>query len=175
MLKSQPKTKENVVNPAVVAADKNKIMHTALLNKLSLQLAVTATQREQVKQLLTDHKLPVTDINEDTLLYLLLDDEQAAGTAGLEIFQDCALLRSFSVNKNMQGRGYGRFISDAIEKYAAGSGISCLYLLTTSAKDFFDKQGYCVIKRDDAPDGVQQSAEFTSLCPSSAVVMKKKI
>jgi amino-acid N-acetyltransferase len=85
------------------------------------------------------------------------------------------LLRSVSIIKEEQGKGYGNFLNTAIENYAADSGISCLYLLTTTAKDFFDKQGYCAINREDAPASVQQTAEFTALCPSSAVVMKKKI
>lgn len=167
--------KENVVNPAAAAADKIYTMNTELLNTLNLQVAVTGAQREKAKALLIENKLPVADIDDDKLLYLLQDGDITVGTAGLEIFNDCGLLRSFSVVKNARGKGYGSFISSEMEKYAADSGINCLYLLTTTAKDFFDKQGYCVIKRDEAPEGVKQSQEFTSLCPSTAVVMKKKI
>jgi amino-acid N-acetyltransferase len=104
-----------------------------------------------------------------------MDGERAIGTAGLEIFEDCALLRSVSVIKEEQGKGFGKAINDGIEWYAKDSGINCLYLLTTTAKDFFEKQGYCVINREDSPGSIKQSAEFTSLCPSSAIVMKKWI
>ena len=150
-------------------------MITEISKSLALKLAVTEKERQQAISLLQQHKLPVSDINEDKLLYLLLDGERVIGTAGLEIFEDCALLRSVSIIKEEQGKGYGNFLNTAIENYAAESGISCLYLLTTTAKDFFNKQGYCVISREEAPVCVQQTAEFTSLCPSSAVVMKKKI
>lgn len=150
-------------------------MNTELLNTLTLQVAISAAQREQVKTMLVASKLPVADIDDDKILYFLQDGNDMVGTAGLEIFGDCGLLRTFSVVKDAQGKGYGSFISYEIEKYAAESGIGCLYLLTTTAKDFFDKQGYCVIERSEAPEGVKQSQEFTSLCPSSAVVMKKKI
>ena len=104
-----------------------------------------------------------------------MDGEKIIGTAGLEIFEDCALLRSVSVIKEEQGKGYGKLINGEIEKYVKESGINCLYLLTTTAKDFFDKQGYCVIKREESPEALRQTAEFTSLCPASAVVMKKRI
>ncbi len=150
-------------------------MQTGTLNTLQLQVATTEAARQQVISLLQQHKLPVSDIDGDKILYLLRDGEEAVGTVGLEMFEDCALLRSVSVIKEKQGKGYGKFMNDAIEQYVKDAGVSCLYLLTTTAKDFFDKQGYCVIKRDDAPEGVKQSQEFTSLCPSSAVVMKKKI
>ena len=150
-------------------------MQTETLNTLQLQIAITETQRQQVITLLQQHKLPVSDIDDDKILYLLLDGGEIAGTAGLDIFEDCALLRSVSVVKERQGRGYGKFMNDAVEQYAKEAGIGCLYLLTTTAKDFFDKQGYCVIKREDAPESVKQTAEFSSLCPATAVVMKKKI
>jgi amino-acid N-acetyltransferase len=142
---------------------------------LSLKIAANEKERQLAIILLQQHQLPVTDIDEHKLLYLLLDGERVIGTAGLEIFDDCALLRSVSIIKEEQGKGYGNFLNTAIEKYAAERGMGYLYLLTTTAKDFFNKQGYCTISREDAPAAVQQTAEFTALCPSSAVVMKKKI
>ena len=142
---------------------------------LALTIAVNEEERQMVIQLLQQHHLPVQDIDEDKLLYLLKDGERVLGTAGLEIFDDCALLRSVSILKEEQGKGLGRFLNKAIEDYAGESGISCIYLLTTTAKDFFDKQGYCVIRREETPEIIKQTAEFSSLCPSSAVVMKKRI
>jgi len=136
---------------------------------------VSNEQRLQALALLQQHHLPVADIDEDKILYLLLDGNKTVGTVGLEIFEDCALLRSVSVIKEAQGKGYGKFMNKEIEKHVQESGITCLYLLTATAKDFFDRQGYCVINRDEAPGVIKQTAEFSSLCPASAVVMKKKI
>jgi amino-acid N-acetyltransferase len=150
-------------------------MITETLNALHLKVVVNEIERQEAIALLQLQKLPVSDINEDKVLYLLKDGNRTIGTVGLEIFEDCALLRSVSVIKEEHGKGYGKYINAEIEKYVKDAGINCLYLLTTTAKDFFDKQGYCVISREDAPASVQQTAEFTSLCPSSAVVMKKKI
>lgn len=150
-------------------------MQTETLSTLNLQVAANAEQRQLAIALLQQHKLPVTDIDDDKILYLLQDGDTAIGTVGLEIFEDCALLRSVSVVKEQQGKGYGKFMNDAIENYVKDAGINCLYLLTTTAKDFFDKQGYCIISREEAPVTIKQTAEFTSLCPSSAVVMKKRI
>jgi len=154
---------------------KLKEMTTEISPSLALKIAITEKERQQAITLLQQHKLPVTDIDEDKILYLLLDGEETIGTVGLEIFEDGALLRSVSVIKEKQGKGYGKFINAQIEKYVKEAGINCLYLLTTTAKDFFDKQGYGVISREEAPAAVKQTAEFTSLCPASAVVMKKRI
>ena len=104
-----------------------------------------------------------------------MDGERVIGTVGLDIFEDCALLRSVSVIKEEQGKGHGKFINQEIEKYVKESGINCLYLLTTTTSGFFDKQGFCAIDRSEAPLAVQQTAEFSSLCPASAVLMKKSI
>lgn len=150
-------------------------MQEQLTTSLSLSIAVREEERQQAIQLLQQHKLPVQDLDEDKLLYLLKEGDKVIGTAGLEIFEDCAMLRSVSVIKEEQGKGYGKLINNEIEFYAKESGINCLFLLTTTAKDFFEKQGYCVIKREEAPEAIKQTAEFSSLCPSSAVVMKKRI
>ena len=150
-------------------------MTTEISTSLTLKIAVSEKERNEAIALLQQSNLPTTDIDEEKLLYLLIDGERAIGTAGLEIFEDCALLRSVSVIKEEQGKGYGKFLNEEIERYAKESGINCMYLLTTTAKDFFDKQGYCAIKREEIPESIKQTAEFTSLCPSSAVVMKKRL
>jgi amino-acid N-acetyltransferase len=150
-------------------------MATEILNKPVLKIAVTDAERQSAITMLQTHNLPTADIDEEKLLYLLLNGEKILGTAGLEIFDDCALLRSVSVAKDEQGKGYGKIINDEVEKFAKDSGINCMYLLTTTAKDFFDRQGYCVIKREHTPEAIKQTAEFSSLCPSSAVVMKKHL
>ena len=150
-------------------------MATEVLNSPALKIAVGETERQEAINLLLQQGLPVSDIDDDKLLYLLMDGEKTIGTAGLEIFDDCALLRSVSVIKEEQGKGFGKVINEQLENYAKESGINCLYLLTTTAEDFFDKQGYCVIKREESPESIKQTAEFNSLCPSSAVVMKKRI
>lgn len=142
---------------------------------VSLKIVVSEKERQQAIGLLTQQQLPVSDITEDTLLYVLLDGEKMIGTAGLEIFDDCALLRSVSVIKEAQGMGLGRIINNGMEKYAKESGINCLYLITTTAKDFFDRQGYCAIDRAATPGSIMQTAQFTALCQSTAVVMKKRI
>ena len=150
-------------------------MITNTADSLALKIAASETERQQAIHLLQQQHLPVADIDEDKLLYLLMEEERVIGTAGLEIFDDCALLRSVSVIDGEKGKGYGKFLTEAMEKYTAESGINCLYLLTTTAKDFFGKLGYCVIKREEAPIPVKQTAEYTSLCPSSAMIMKKRL
>jgi amino-acid N-acetyltransferase len=47
--------------------------------------------------------------------------------------------------------------------------------LTTTAERYFPKFGFERIERNDVPASVQASVEFTSACPSSAIVMRKPL
>lgn len=144
------------------------------INKFILVGVKTKEEVNQVIELLQQQNLPVSDIDDTQLLFLLKDGDTAIGTAGLEVFDDGALVRSVSVIKEAQGKGYGKFIDNSLVSFAKENNIRCLYLLTTTAKDFFEKQGYTVISRDKVPASIQNTTEFSSICPSSAFVMKKE-
>jgi len=132
--------------------------------------------RTQLIQQLEENNLPVTDLDENKLLFALVDPQQKlAGTAGLEVFGETALVRSVSVRKELQGKGLGKLIHHELEKITKARGINSLYLLTTTAKDFFEKEGYTIIDRTDVPLSIKGSSEFSSVCPSTATVMKKEL
>jgi amino-acid N-acetyltransferase len=59
------------------------------------------------------------------------------------------------------------------EEVACSRPVSALYLLTTTAADFFARHGYHVTNRADAPEFLQATTEFSRLCPESAVCMVK--
>ena len=128
-----------------------------------------------VIDLLQDNNLPVTDPGPDKHLFALIQNNTILGTGGLEFFEDCALLRSVSVKKNWRGKGLGQIISKELEKISRQKGIDCLYLLTDSAKDFFAKEGYREIEREDVPISIKNTSEFSSVCPASAIVMRKML
>jgi amino-acid N-acetyltransferase len=100
---------------------------------------------------------------------------EVVGSAALEVYADGALLRSVAVDPGEQGTGLGRRITEAAIARALALGVPALYLLTTTAERFFPKFGFSQIDRRDVPASVQQSVEFLSACPASAVVMKKPL
>jgi len=136
-------------------------------------MPVNENLRQQVIELLQENKLPVSDLDEGKHLFALLQNGEVVGTGGLEPFSNCALLRSVSVKKDLQNRGLGKFINKELEKVSKEQGINCLYLLTTTAKDFFCHEGYEVVDREDAPESIKNTSEFSCVCPSSAVAMRK--
>lgn len=129
--------------------------------------------RQPIINLLTENALPVNDIGENTLLFGFMNDNILSGSAGLEVFGDCALIRSISIQKSLQGKGYGAMLQKELEQVAQSNNIRCLYLLTTTAEGFFQKQGFITIQRDEVPATIRSTSEFSSVCPSTAFVMKK--
>jgi amino-acid N-acetyltransferase len=59
---------------------------------------------------------------------------------------------------------------DRIE-WARRRGLRSLYLLTTTAGDYFPRFGFALVGRDTAPDAVRKSREFADACPSTALFM----
>ena len=50
-----------------------------------------------------------------------------------------------------------------------------LYLLTTTADEFFQKPGLEKIDREQTPQEIRKSRQFSDICPESAVIMHLKI
>lgn len=93
------------------------------------------------------------------------------GSAALEIYGSAALLRSVAVDAALRGQGLGQQLSQAALDLARQRGVATLYLLTETAGEFFPRFGFQPIARRDVAPAVQQSVEFTSACPVSALVM----
>ncbi|HEU4903067.1 MAG TPA: arsenic resistance N-acetyltransferase ArsN2 [Flavisolibacter sp.] len=136
---------------------------------------VSTTTYENVLDLLVRANLPVQDIGEHTELFELKADSELIGTIGLEHNGTVGLLRSLGVQEGSRGKGYGEQLVNFLEETAKERGIETLYLLTTTAAAFFSKRGYQVIGREAVPLFVQQTTEFSSVCPSSATIMKKQL
>jgi len=83
------------------------------------------------------------------------------------------LLRSLVVHPNHQAEGLGRFLTNELESFARKRGVKALYLLTTTAADFFLKLGYQFAQKATVPDPIKSTEEFKSICPELAVCLYK--
>ena len=130
-----------------------------------------------VRQLLADCGLPEEDIAASHLRHFLVvrHETDLVGVVGLEIFETCALLRSLAVRAQVRGRGIASRLVRDVEAYARTHHIASLYLLTTTAEGFFEKHGYRRTDRNSVPPPVQGTAEFKSICPSTATCMVKTL
>lgn len=133
---------------------------------------------EEIRSLLKQNDLPFEDISIEALSdFVVFRDSSGAliGTGGVERYGSDGLLRSVAVNEEARGAGLGKRITAVVEQHAQAAGIRTLYLLTTTAQNFFPRLGYEVFARNDVPEMLQRSAEFASLCPASAVCMRKQL
>jgi amino-acid N-acetyltransferase len=130
-----------------------------------------------IQRLLADCQLPYTDLNYAHLQHFLVvrDGNQLAGTVGLEAGGKFGLLRSLAVSESYRQHGLGIQLTSQIEAHAVTFGVEILYLLTTTAQGFFAKRGYQLTERKAAPTVLQETSEFKSICPSSAVCMVKHL
>lgn len=128
----------------------------------------------QVKELLSDHALPIADVdNGNTVFWGSFHAGTLAGCIGLEKHGSFGLLRSLAVKHSEQGAGIGTKLVHTLEKEALREGVQELYLLTNAAEEFFKKHGYETIDRSQVPPLIQQTSEFSVVCPDTAIVMKK--
>jgi amino-acid N-acetyltransferase len=80
-------------------------------------------------------------------------------------------LRSLAVAAQVRGAGLGRLLYDQIVARAKDRGLTRLFLLTTTAAPFFARRGFESVDRSEAPETMTKSAQFASLCPSTAACM----
>jgi N-acetylglutamate synthase-like GNAT family acetyltransferase len=138
--------------------------------------AASADDLPGIEVLLSGSQLPTIDVAQHLGGFILARAAgELVGTIALERYGEVALLRSVCVAPSHRSHRVGRALLDAIESDTASHGIQHLYLLTTTAADYFARHGFETITRDQAPPAIQQTAEFRTLCPSSAVCMHKAI
>lgn len=129
-----------------------------------------------VERLLTKNDLPTEDVREKAECFsVALDGDERVGVGGVESFPPDGLLRSVVVEPSRRGTGVGAAICDRLEAQAAADGIDALFLLTTTAADFFAARGYDALDREAVPGPIRETAQFTDLCPSTATVMRKRL
>ena len=130
-----------------------------------------------VLRLLGEAKLPVTDLTERHMQHFFGCGTEVAtrGVVGLELHGDDALLRSLAVDPQTRGRGCAKALVARAESHAREQGARRVYLLTTTAADFFAHLGYKRIDRDRAPESIRATGEFSTLCPVSSVLMTKEL
>jgi N-acetylglutamate synthase-like GNAT family acetyltransferase len=129
-----------------------------------------------VTALLRSLELPTEGVVDWLARYwVACSDAVVVGVAGMEHYGDAGLLRSVAVTPEWQGSGVGRALIDRVLEAGRTRGVRDVYLLTTTAEHYFPRLGFACITRDQVPGAVQASVEFTGACPSSAVVMQKRL
>lgn len=129
-----------------------------------------------VERLLESAGLPTDDVRSNPgCFHVAVDDGTPVAVGGLERHGDDALLRSVAVAEHRRGEGIGTAVCDALAERARAEGVARLYLLTTTAAEFFAARGHERIDRETAPSAIRETAEFRSLCPDDATAMRRSL
>jgi amino-acid N-acetyltransferase len=129
-----------------------------------------------VRALLSENDLPAGDVPaKPECFYVAQTDGERVGAGGIEVYGPDGLLRSIVVEADARGEGVGSAICDALEQRAAERGVERLYLLTTTARAFFEDRGYEAIDRETVPEAIGRTTEFADLCPDAAACLRKRL
>lgn len=140
--------------------------------ELTYKLIRDAESFEAFRSLLKASNLPADDLDyKKDLLVGYYEGDDLVGTGGLEVHGPYALLRSLSVKLGIRGKSVGTTITAFLLDEAKKQKIKSIYLLTETARGFFQKKGFTDVPRDRVPEEIKVSSEFAHVCPATAVVM----
>ncbi|WP_267161875.1 arsenic resistance N-acetyltransferase ArsN2 [Halovenus salina] len=140
-------------------------------DNINLRAAETADTR-YAESLLAENDLPTADPSV-VQLYVCTVDGDRVGVGGIERYGTVALLRSVAIEESARGRGYGTALTEALFDRARDEGIDELFLLTTTAADFFRGLGFERVDRAAAPGSIRETTQFTEVCPDTATCMRR--
>lgn len=126
----------------------------------------------RIEQLLVASSLPLDGVPEALSGFSVAEDDgKLIGVVAVEPCGDYGLLRSAAVEPSARNQGIGgQLVKHAIDE-ARSQGFRSLYLLTTSAENYFPAFGFEKVSRETAPDSIRQHVQFREACPASATVM----
>lgn len=130
-----------------------------------------------IKTLLEACALPTADLTPALIGRFCLAEQagQMVGVVGLENLDGHGLIRSLAVAPAQRGLGLAARLVDWCAQEGRQSGIDALYLLTTTAADYFRARGYVDTPRTDVPPAVAAHPQFTGLCPCSATCLSLRL
>lgn len=119
---------------------------------------------------LKDAGLPVDDLGDEGQCFFV---SEAGVFGGFALTGPHAMLRSLVAPTSARGMGEGRRMVEALCHEAARRGASDIWLLTTGAADFFVSCGFERASRNDAPNAVQITRQFSGIYPGSATLLQR--
>lgn len=147
--------------------------------------SATGSDLPHVERLLREVGLPIEGVAELIATHpadFLVGEVAAAdglphtvAVAGLEVHKPFALLRSMAVDPAWRAQGVGARLTRGLIALAESRSVELLYLLTTTAEDYFPKFGFSRVSRDEVPDAIAGTSEFRTACPQSAAVMMRVV
>jgi amino-acid N-acetyltransferase len=160
------------------ACERPPLLHAACIEGPALTAVTLVPARlsdyEIVVALLDREHLPIDGLRQHFENAIVARaGNRIVGCSAVEVYEGGALLRSVAVDAEYRGAGVGTKLTHAAIQLAARRVVPAVYLLTTTAEQFFPRFNFEIVDRADVPASVLASTEFTHACPSSAIIMRK--
>ncbi len=134
--------------------------------------------RGAIAELLSASKLvPLDDTAQFGPQYAVAvnEDGTLVGVAGYERYGADILLRSVAVSESWRSTGIGARLTMDRLAHAKAQGCESAYLLTDTARGYWERHGFSEIDRQVAPAAVTRSHEWSAACPVSATAMFRSL
>jgi len=133
----------------------------------------TLRDMDAVRRLLVEAELPTAGLLDQfpSAYALAWHSGEVVGVAGLETYGTAGLLRSVVVAPARRHGGTGRALVTDRLAVARLRGLGAVYLLTTTAADYFRRLGFSTARREEVPAELGASPEVSSACPASATCL----
>ncbi len=136
----------------------------------------TDADLDAVQRLLAASGLPIDGVEENFADFIVAEERHdIAGVIGMERYGAAGLLRSAAVSPAARGSGLGSQLVKKLLERASEQGVRDVYLLTTTAEEYFPRFGFVRAARTEAPASLRASREFQGACPDTAILMKRAL
>lgn len=147
------------------------------MNHLGIEIrSATAKDLSAIERLLEEAKLPTTGLADIVTrspadVVVAVRGDAIVGAAALEVVGSDALLRSVVVRADGRHVGVGRTMVTRLLADADRRQFDGVYLLTTTAGDWFPRFGFTRVERTSVPHAIAETWEFRIGCAETAVAM----
>lgn len=130
-----------------------------------------------LREALAAEGLPTDDLAESGRTFFRFEDlsGRVAGFGGYELHDNDAFLRSMVVVAGARGRGVGREMLTHLLDHAKSAGAKRAFLITSSARGFFERAGFVVLSREAAPPAILATRQAAGLCSKRAPLLTKSL
>jgi amino-acid N-acetyltransferase len=131
---------------------------------------------DAITRLLVGSLLPSRDVGGANQRFIVATENgRLLGCAGLQVAGPDGLVRSMAVHWTRRNAGLGSRLHDRLLFEAVLAGVRTLYVVTTTAEDFFAGHGFRKVKATAVPPRLQASEEFTAFVPGGSTVMSRPV
>ncbi len=142
-----------------------------------LDLELRAASMEDLRPIsvmLVQAGLPDEDVADHLDTFLVIEKGYAiVGVIGLELLKDGSVLaRSLVVEERQRGQGLADLLWEGALFLARDRGAKTLWAMTYSVDDLLTRWGCKAIAREDAPEPLKVTRQFSTLCTDQARVYR---